>query len=65
MTSIELIEVAEQFEREFGENIQIGWTIRDEHVPLLRRCIRENDPTPLHDMLDEQVADLDDNGITL
>ncbi len=65
MPTTELIELAKEFELKFKENIEIGWMIRDEHAPLLRRCIRENDPTPLHEMLDQQASDVSENSILL
>ena len=65
MITTELIDMVRQFELKFEENLEIGWTISDEHIPLLRRCIRENDPTPLHAMLDQQASDLSEKGILL
>ena len=56
-TTDDLLALAPEWERVFGESMPFGFVIGPSDVPLMRQCIRERSMKPLDDHIKSLLAD--------
>ena len=54
---MELWEIREQWQQTFGQDLAIGFVIKDAEIPMLKRCLAVRSTRELDEYLDNLPAD--------